>query len=92
MAIGLHYEEPRLGISCTDSYPSREKRKGKCKSVFIFSTRNTSPTHMIPIINTVTFMIKLALPSEIGFLYNGRIKSSNMTPVIELRPVDIELK
>lgn len=32
-----------------------------------------------------------ALPSEIGFLNIGLIKSSNITPVIELRPVDIEL-
>jgi hypothetical protein len=66
-------------------------RKCTCTSVPMFSTTNTNPTHMVPITTTIAFMIRLAHFSEIGFLVIGRIKSSNITPVIEFRPVDIEL-
>lgn len=41
---------------------------------------------------TVIFIIKLAFFSEIGLLYAGRIRSSNTTPHIELRPVDMVLQ
>jgi hypothetical protein len=58
----------------------------------MFSTTNTIPTHIVPITATITFMMRLAHDSEMGFLATGRIKSSNITPVIEFRPVDIELQ
>lgn len=46
----------------------------------------------IPVITTMIFMMKLAVFSEIGLLYVGLIKSSNITPHNEFKPVDIELK
>ena len=42
--------------------------------------------------STADFIIQLAFSSEIGSLNNGRRKSSNITPHIEFRPVDIELE
>lgn len=56
------------------------------------STRNTSATHIAPMMSTTHFIIQLAFSSEIGSLNNGRKKSSNITPHIEFNPVDIELK
>jgi hypothetical protein len=58
----------------------------------MFSTTKTIPTHTTPITATVTFMMRLAHDSEMGLLVAGRIRSSKITPVIEFRPVDIELR